>query len=99
MAESLREEFGVSVLHEYVKIITDLAHTLVELTFTGVVDVLILGLLWPLVKRKIRQEHKAIDTEHGYQHHSKQETWEERVARLKSRREGAAPPLSETHWL
>ncbi len=56
------------ILHEYLDILTDPAHGLAEVTFTVLVDVLGVGLLWPLVRRLIRREHTIIDAEHGVEH-------------------------------
>ncbi len=60
------------ILHHYAEMMTDPAHTLVELTFILVVDVLFLGLLWPLAKRavnkRVNDEHKVLDQEHGVEH-------------------------------
>jgi hypothetical protein len=60
------------ILHHYTEMITDPAHTLVELTFILVVDVIFLGLLWPLAKRavnkRVNAEHKVLDQEHGIKH-------------------------------
>ena len=44
------------VLNHYRELITDPAHTLVELTFVVVVDILLLGMIVPFVKRSIRRE-------------------------------------------
>lgn len=60
------------LLANYAELITDPAHTLVELTFVLVVDGLLLGILWPLIKRHfhrdIEREHKVLDEEHGVEH-------------------------------
>ena len=59
-------------LHHYVEILSDPAHLAVELTLMLLVDVLVLGLLWPWVRRAINKrisaEHHAIDREHGVTH-------------------------------
>lgn len=59
----------MNILHEYWDILSDPAHTMVELTFTFVVDIIVLGLLWPLIAKRIRREHVLIDTEHKAGHH------------------------------
>lgn len=64
------EEF----LHHYHEILTDPAHLAVELTLMLLVDVLFLGLIWPLVRRAIKHEHLVIDEEHGVDHHSDEES-------------------------
>lgn len=56
------------ILRHYAELITDPAHTLVELTFNLVVDGLLLGILWPLLKRRFRREHEVLDAEHGVTH-------------------------------
>ncbi len=61
------------ILSHYGEMMTDPAHTLVELTFILVVDVLFLGLLWPLAKKavnkRVEAEHKTLDKEHGVDEH------------------------------
>lgn len=32
------------------------------------IDVLLLGMIWPLVKKAIKHEHRVIDAEHGHEH-------------------------------
>jgi hypothetical protein len=57
----------VTVFREYIEILTDPAHALAELTFVA----LDAALLTPIVlwlRRLIRREHAAIDTEHGVTH-------------------------------
>ncbi len=61
----------------YLEILSNPAHLAVELTIFLLIDVLILGLAWPLFKRHCtktakvaaeraaKEEHKKIDTEHG----------------------------------
>jgi len=60
------------IFHHYTELMTDPAHMLVELTFIVVVDVLFLGLLWPLAKRsvnkRVKAEHRVLDQEHGITH-------------------------------
>lgn len=59
-------------LHHYTEILTDPAHLAVEVTLMLVVDVLFLGLMWPLFQRMARRvahrEHLKIDAEHGIEH-------------------------------
>ena len=59
-------------LHHYVEIVSDPAHAAAEITFMLLIDVLVLGLLWPMVRkaidRRIHAEHLAIDAEHGITH-------------------------------
>jgi len=72
IAEAEHESAG-GVLAEYVSILTDPAHVLVELTFLVVVDGVLVGLLWPLIRRfidaKLRRQHEQFDREHGIHHH------------------------------
>lgn len=60
-------------LHHYTEILTDPAHLAVEVTLMLVVDVLFLGLMWPLMKRMAarvaHREHLKIDAEHGIIEH------------------------------
>jgi Zn ribbon nucleic-acid-binding protein len=45
---------------------TDAGHTLAEITFTLIVDVILLGILYPFVKRWISKRFKQRDLEHGH---------------------------------
>lgn len=58
--------------HHYIEILRDPAHLAVELTLMLLVDVLVLGLLWPWVRhainKRIHAEHQTIDREHGITH-------------------------------
>jgi hypothetical protein len=60
------------ILHHYAEILTDPAHTMVELTFILVVDGLFLGLVWPVVRKaidkRVKKEHAVLDAEHGVSH-------------------------------
>lgn len=62
------EEF----LHHYVEIMSDPAHLAAEISMMLLVDVLFLGLIWPIVRRfvdrRIHVEHQKIDQEHGVEH-------------------------------
>lgn len=59
-------------LHHYTELMSDPAHMAMELTFILIVDVLFLGLLWPLfrkaVNKRVEREHVILDEEHGVQH-------------------------------
>lgn len=59
-------------IEHYIDILSDPAHLAVELTLMLVVDVLVLGLLWPLIRRfinrKIDRAHAELDAEHGIEH-------------------------------
>ena len=67
------EEHGGGFLPEYWSILTDPAHMAVEFTFLVVVDGILVGLLWPLLRRfvdvKLRNQHEEFDREHGIRHH------------------------------
>jgi hypothetical protein len=69
----LEESHSGGFIAEYIAILTDPAHMAVEFTFMTVVDGLLLGLLWPFVRRfidaKMRKQHEEFDREHGIQHH------------------------------
>jgi hypothetical protein len=58
---------------DYWSILTDPAHMAVEFTFMTVIDGLLVGLLWPFIRRfidaKLRTQHEVFDKEHGIHHH------------------------------
>ena len=64
------------VLHHYVAIMSDPAHLMAEVSLMIIVDVLFLGLIWPLIKNRLGKvvdarvaaEHHIIDAEHGVSH-------------------------------
>lgn len=62
----------MSILQEYLEIIKNPAHTLVELSYIVVVDIILLGICWPLIKghfhRDIKVAHEVLDEEHGVVH-------------------------------
>lgn len=47
------------VWSEYVHLMSDPAHVAVEVTFILLVDVILLGLLWPLIKRWVRRHDES----------------------------------------
>ena len=55
------------------ELVTDPAHLAYEVLTTALIEGLILGLLWPLIKRRIRREveaeHTVLDIEHGVEAH------------------------------
>lgn len=63
-------------MEHYWEILSDPAHLAVEVTLMLVVDVIFLGLVWPLMSRWVRnhihrdleREHLALDAEHGVSH-------------------------------
>lgn len=61
----------MNVLHEYVALLTDPAHTLVEFTFV-LVDYLLIGAVAAWLRRAFRRdidvEHARLDAEHGIVH-------------------------------
>lgn len=57
------------ILHHYLEILSDPAHLMAEVTLMLVVDVLFLGLIWPLLRKAIKREHLTIDAEHGVLNH------------------------------
>ena len=69
----LDAQAGDDWLQRYWHILSDTAHLSVELTMTIVVDVLLLGLLWPAIRRyfnaKLAAQHAQLDAEHGIHHH------------------------------
>ena len=56
-------------LEHYLEIVASPAHLAAELTFIIVVDVVIVGILMPLLRRLVRREHNRIDAEHGVINH------------------------------
>lgn len=62
--------------HHYTEILLDPAHLAVEVTLMLVVDVVFLGMVWPLLRsmakvqahKVARAEHLVIDREHGVTH-------------------------------
>jgi hypothetical protein len=66
-------EHGEGFLHEYWSILTDPAHVSVEITLMILLDGLLLGVLWPLIRRYLNhileRQHAALDEEHGIVHH------------------------------
>ena len=46
------------MLDEYLHIVSDPAHMAAEITFMLLVDVLLLGLVWPFIKRAIRKHDR-----------------------------------------
>jgi hypothetical protein len=69
----LEEAHGGGFLHEYWSILTDPAHVSVEITLMILLDGLLLGVLWPLIRRYLHhvleRQHAALDEEHGIVHH------------------------------
>jgi hypothetical protein len=67
------EAQGGGFLHEYWSILTDPAHVSVEITLTILLDGLLLGVLWPLIRRYLQylleRQHATLDEEHGIVHH------------------------------
>ena len=61
---------------EYLHILSDPAHMMAEITFMLIIDVIVLGAVWPLMKKavhrtvekRVQEEHAVIDTEHGVSH-------------------------------
>ncbi|MFL6090877.1 MAG: hypothetical protein ACJ71Z_12130 [Aeromicrobium sp.] len=69
----LVEAHGGGFFAEYWSILTDPAHVAVEVTLTLLLDGLLLGMLWPLVRQfldaKLHKQHEQFDQEHGIHHH------------------------------
>lgn len=61
----------------YFEIVSDPAHMAAEITFMLILDVVFLGLMWPLMKmavkrtveKRVMAEHHTIDVEHGVKDH------------------------------
>jgi hypothetical protein len=64
---------GEGFFTQYYELLTNPAHIAFELTLMLIVDVLLVGLLWPLIRKlidaKLRKQHAAFDREHGIHHH------------------------------
>lgn len=64
---------GCGFVREYWSILTDPAHVAVEVTLMILLDGLLLGLLWPVIRRyvqsKLTAQHEELDREHGIHHH------------------------------
>ena len=45
-------------LHEYLSILSNPAHMLVEVTNTILIDVIFVGMLWPLFRRAIKKHDR-----------------------------------------
>ncbi|MFT4262339.1 MAG: hypothetical protein QM572_03065 [Nocardioides sp.] len=69
----LAEVEGQGFLKEYWSILTDPAHVAVELTLMLIIDVLLVGLAWPMVRNyvnaRLQRQHDELDAEHGIHHH------------------------------
>ena len=73
-------------VEEYLHIVSDPAHLAAELTFMVVIDLVVLGIFFPLLKaaasrvarrsvaavveQRVLAEHAAIDAEHGVEPHA-----------------------------
>jgi hypothetical protein len=59
-------------LDHYADIMSDPAHLAAEVSLMLIVDVLFLGLVWPIIRRfverMVKVEHRHIDREHGVDH-------------------------------
>ena len=73
LAAAESHEPGHGFLEEYWEILSNPAHMAVEITLMFIIDVILLGLLWPLVRRfidfKLHAQHRQFDREHGIHHH------------------------------
>ncbi|MCL2542727.1 MAG: hypothetical protein FWE71_09765 [Nocardioidaceae bacterium] len=69
----LDEQPGDNFFQAYWHILSDPAHCAVEVTLTILLDVVMLGMLWPLVKgyvnSRLQRQHAELDKEHGISHH------------------------------
>jgi predicted Na+-dependent transporter len=57
-AQTHAHEAGESLWTQYVELVTDPAHILLELTLIVVVDLIIGALLWPLFKKWVKRHDK-----------------------------------------
>jgi hypothetical protein len=69
----LDEHPGDNFFQGYWHILTDPAHIAVEITLMIVLDGILLGLLWPMIKTyvnaRLQRQHAELDAEHGIHHH------------------------------
>jgi hypothetical protein len=69
----LDEHPGDNFIQAYWHILSDPAHFMVEVTLTIFLDVLLLGMAWPVVKNyvnsRLQRQHDELDAEHGIEHH------------------------------
>jgi hypothetical protein len=72
IAEAEHDDAG-GFLADYWEILSNPAHMAVEITLMFLIDIILLGLLWPLVRRfidaKLHRQHEEFDREHGIHHH------------------------------
>ena len=70
---SLDEQPGDNFGQAYWHILSDPAHLMVEVTLTILIDVILLGVIWPLVRNFVREQlqrqHAELDAELGVVHH------------------------------
>lgn len=69
----LDEQPGDNFIQAYWHILSDPAHLMVEVTLTLVLDVVLLGMCWPIVRNyvnsRLQRQHDELDAEHGIAHH------------------------------
>lgn len=69
----LDEQPGDNFFQAYWHILSDPAHLAVEVTLMIVLDGILLGLLWPMIRSyvnaKLQRQHEELDAEHGIKHH------------------------------
>lgn len=70
---ALDEQPGDNFFQAYWHILSDPAHVAVEITLTILLDGVLLGLLWPMVRTyvnsRLQRQHEELDAEHGVMHH------------------------------
>lgn len=57
-------EAAHGVWAEYVELVTDPAHLMLEATLVLVIDVLLGALLWPVIRRAVRRHDREV---HGHE--------------------------------
>jgi hypothetical protein len=69
----LDEHPGDNFIQGYWHILSDPAHLAVEVTLTILLDVVLLGMFWPMIKTyinsRLARQHEQLDAEHGISHH------------------------------
>ena len=69
----LDEHAGDNFFQAYWHILSDPAHVAVEITLTILLDVVLLGMFWPMLKTyvnsRLARQHEQLDAEHGITHH------------------------------
>lgn len=55
-------------IHKTAGLLSDLPHLTTELFYSGLENIVILGIGWIWAKRRFAKEHARLDKEHGFTH-------------------------------